>query len=58
MLISFGIIMRTEIIVTDMSIDELFVAIQPDEKSRQEAIEELKKYYAKDDFILPDKSKS
>ena len=28
----------TEIIITSMSVDELFLAIQPDEKSRAEAL--------------------
>ena len=32
----------TEIIVTDMSIDEIFLAMQPDEKSREEARQWIK----------------
>jgi hypothetical protein len=38
----------TEVIITDMTVDELFLAIQPDEKSRQEAREWIKKYPLKE----------
>ena len=31
--------LATEIIVTNMTLDQLFIEMQPDEKSRQEAIE-------------------
>jgi hypothetical protein len=34
--------METKVIVTDASIDEIFIVMQPDEQSRQEAVEWIK----------------